>query len=169
MILSGVSRTSERRYLNRFIRYISISFLISSYSFISLIFTVYLLNPRLGIFFFFDRLMGCSSSLLLGVGVRIPRTDDKPKSFPWLTVCFFSFSLGIVFCGLSRTSNPVQFHLVSWIASASIFQNLHCWYTWFTSFFKLNILVFNRLTKQRTEQQSKKNTGVWYWPLYSVL
>lgn len=35
-ILSGVSLTRDRRYLNRFIRYISISFRISSYSFIYL-------------------------------------------------------------------------------------------------------------------------------------
>ena len=47
-----------------------------------------LLCPRLGCFFFLGRLIGCSSLPLPGSGVRIPNTEDNPKS-DWL----FSFLL----------------------------------------------------------------------------
>lgn len=59
--------TSERRYLNRFIRYVSIVSFISSYSFILLAFVDYLLNPRFGFFFYF-LFHGC---LLFFIGVYI--------------------------------------------------------------------------------------------------
>ena len=63
----GCRYTSERRYLNRFIRYVSIVSFISSYSFILLAFVDYLLNPRFGFFFYF-LFHGC---LLFFIGVYI--------------------------------------------------------------------------------------------------
>ena len=45
-------------------------------------FMVYFLNPRLGFFFIFFFTGICSSGVLLGSGVRIPKADDKPKLSP---------------------------------------------------------------------------------------
>lgn len=88
--LSVVRYTSERRYLNRFIRYVSIVSFISSYSFILLAFVDYLLNPRFGFFFIFFFMGVCCSSLVFISGVSKPNAEDSPK-FGRLEVCLFSF------------------------------------------------------------------------------